>query len=120
MSASVSVGHCCQPVEHSNELMVVRPNRVEVLDIYRIVRLPLDNRSCCLVRDSKFTNMVGKKGGNGSVETDSVVKKVALVISTVSLIRVSPPSLDLLHHENEFKITAGLVISSISHKLVAT
>jgi hypothetical protein len=38
MSASVSVGHCCQPVEHSNELRMVRPNREEVLDIYRIVR----------------------------------------------------------------------------------
>jgi hypothetical protein len=38
MSASVSVGHCCQPVEHSNELRMGRPNREEVLDIYRIVR----------------------------------------------------------------------------------
>jgi hypothetical protein len=65
MSASANVGHCCQPVEHSNELRVVRPNRVEVLDIYRIVRLLLENRSCCLVRDSKITNMVGVKGGNG-------------------------------------------------------
>jgi hypothetical protein len=64
--------------------------------------------------------MVGEKGGNGSVETDSVVKKVDPVILTVSFIRVSSPSLDLLHHENEFTITVGLLISSISHKLDAT
>jgi hypothetical protein len=64
--------------------------------------------------------MVGEKGGNRNVGADSVVKKVALVISTVSFIRVSSPSLDFPHRENEFTITASLLISSISHKLDAT
>jgi hypothetical protein len=54
------------------------------------------------------------------VETDSVVKKVTLVIITVSLISVSSPSLDLPHRENEFAVTASLLIYSISHKLDAT
>ena len=99
---------------------MARPNRVEVLDIYRIVRLLLGNRSSCLVRDFKITNMVGEKGGNGSVGAASVVKKLALVILTVSFIRVSSPSVDFPHRENEFTITASLLISSISHKLDAT
>jgi hypothetical protein len=64
--------------------------------------------------------MVGEKGGNGSVGAASVVKKVALIISTISFIRVSSPSLDFPHRENEFTITAGLLISFISHKLNAT
>jgi hypothetical protein len=98
---------------------MVRHNREDVLDIYRIVRVLLKNRPCYLARDSKITNMAGEKRDNWSVEADCVVKQVALVISTLSFIRVSSSSLDLPHRENEFAITASLLISSISLKLDA-
>jgi hypothetical protein len=66
----------------------------------------------------KLRIWLGRKEAVG-VGADSVVKKPALVISTLSFIRVSSPSLDLLHRENEFTITASLLISSISLKLDA-